>query len=211
VHDFYFSVNGLILLPPLLNMLGVRYVIFRGSASANAKPFCVGTDYWVGENTAALPRVFIPRYAISVPEDDTALERVSMPQFNPRETAYVEFAGDLPRECQGTAEIVAESPTRIKMTARMETPGLVVLGDRWDTGWRAYLDGKETKLLRANYALRGVLVPGGQHQIEFVYQPASFRLGLCLSGLGGAALVGWIINQRSNISSLLRQQFNART
>ena len=70
----------------------------------------------------------------------------------------------------------------------METAGLVVLADRWDKGWKAYLDGKPVEVLQANHAVRGVIAAPGARILEFRYEPASFRLGLALT-LAAAAIL----------------------
>jgi uncharacterized membrane protein YfhO len=63
----------------------------------------------------------------------------------------------------------------------MDAPGLVLLTDTYYPGWKAYVDGERTELLEADYLFRGVAVPEGEHQIEFVYDPASFKIGVALS------------------------------
>ena len=178
-------------LPPVLDMLGVRHVIFRGSPMPNTRPAFQGPDYWVLENSNALARAFIPRRVELALESQARLERLASPQFNPREVAYVETPVDLPALCQGRADIVSEIPTRVTLALRMETPGLVVLADLWDTGWQAYLNSRPVPILRANHAVRGVVVPAGSGTLEFRYAPASFALGLKLAALGGIALLGW--------------------
>jgi uncharacterized membrane protein YfhO len=74
----------------------------------------------------------------------------------------------------------------------METPGLVVLADLWDKGWQAYVNGQCVPRLRANQAVRGVVVPAGAGTLEFRYAPASFAWGLRLAGLAAVALLGWL-------------------
>ena len=59
--------------------------------------------------------------------------------------------------------------------------GLLFTSDTWFPGWRAFLDGKEVNLLRANYAFRAIEVPKGDHLVEFVYKPLSFYNGLKVS------------------------------
>ena len=55
------------------------------------------------------------------------------------------------------------------------------------TGWRAYVDGNETKIYRTNHDFMGIIVPAGQHKVEFRYAPESFYiskyLALVLSSL----------------------------
>ena len=44
-------------------------------------------------------------------------------------------------------------------------------------GWEAYIDEKKTAYCKTDYALRGLAIPAGKHQIKFVFNPASFRIG----------------------------------
>ncbi|HYE55935.1 MAG TPA: YfhO family protein, partial [Chitinophagaceae bacterium] len=44
-------------------------------------------------------------------------------------------------------------------------------------GWRAFIDGKESEIIKVNYALRGLAVPAGKHTIEFRFEPAAYKTG----------------------------------
>ena len=187
-----FTPEGDAQLPPILDMLGVRYVIARGAPLAGTRPAFQGPDYWVLANPRALPRVFIPQRVQAVADSAVRLQKLASPQFDPREVAYVEEPVALPGACRGSAEIVNEIPTHVTVALRMETPGLVVLADQWDKGWQANLNGRPAPILRANHALRGVVVPAGSGTLEFRYAPASFAWGLRLAALGGIALLGWL-------------------
>jgi hypothetical protein len=144
-------------------------------------------------NSNALPRPFVPRCVETVADDKTRLARLAADDFDPREVAYVETPVQLPAACRGTAEIVRESPAHVTVVVRMETAGLVVLADHWDKGWQAILDGKRVPILRANHAVRGVVVPAGNATLEFRYAPASFAWGVVLAALAGVALLGWLL------------------
>jgi hypothetical protein len=187
-----FTMEGGIRLPPVLDMLGVRYVIFRGSPPPGTRPAFRSPDYWVMVNSNALPRAFIPQRVETVAEGKARLAKLAAEDFDPREVAYVECSVDLAGDCRGTASIVEEIPTRIVVSVRMETPGLVVLADLWDKGWQAYLNGRRVPILRTNHAIRGVVVPAGSGTIEFRYAPASFAWGLRLASLAALVLLGWL-------------------
>ncbi|HWW02298.1 MAG TPA: hypothetical protein VNZ64_21540 [Candidatus Acidoferrum sp.] len=184
--------GGDIQLPPVLDMLGVRYVIFRGSPFPKTHPLFQGLDYWVLQNPRALARAFVPHHVELVTNDAVRLSKIESPDFNPAEVAYVEVPITAPGSCRGTAEITDEIPTRVTVSVRMETPGLVVLADLWDKGWRAYLDGKPVPILRANHAVRGVVVPAGAQTLQFRYEPASFTWGLRLAGTSAVILLAWL-------------------
>lgn len=179
-------------LSPVLDMLGVRYVIFRGRVREGIRPTFHGLDYWVLENRSALPRVFVPGRVETVTVDGERLKKLGADSFNPREIAYVETPIGFTEAVRGKSEIVTETPVRIEVSVQMETPGLVVLADLWDKGWQARLNGKPVPILRVNHAVRGVIVPKGNSMIEFRYRPFSLILGLWLFALASTVLVGGV-------------------
>ncbi len=181
--------NGTIRLPPILDMLNVRYVIFRGVPPDGVTPAFRGNDYWAMVNSNALPRVFIPASVETITNAGDELAAVAATNFDPRAVAYVESAVAPLSGCRGSAAIVDETPTDIRISAQMQTPGLVVLADDWDTGWRARYNGAREPILRADYAIRGVIVPPGKGTLEFIYCPGSLILGEALAGVGAAALL----------------------
>jgi hypothetical protein len=186
------TTNGEARLSPLLDMLGVRNVLLRGRAPPEARPVVEGLDYWVLKNPGALERVFVPKHVEVETNDAVRLQKLSATDFAAGEVSYVELPLSLPGLVSGTARLLEETPSRIKTALAMETAGLVILTDRWDPGWRAYLGGKQVPVLRANHTLRGVVAPPGEHLLEFCYQPTSFRVGLMLAAAAGAILLAWL-------------------
>lgn len=180
---------------PVLDLLGVEYVIYRGPVQGAFKPPIVDQDYWALKNPSALPRVFVPRRVENVPDDKERLAKLGSPQFDPRAVAYVETTVALPEAASGRATIIAEKPTEVTISATMDTPGLVVLTDMWDEGWHATLNGERVPVLRTDHALRGVVVPEGSAILKFTYAPASFTWGLVLFGLAILVLAGCLANE----------------
>ncbi|MEN6406277.1 MAG: hypothetical protein ABFC77_07390 [Thermoguttaceae bacterium] len=191
IPQIYVSPKGDLRLSPVLDLLNVRWLVFRGQPRSPLRPQFASPDYWVVANPNVLPRAFVPERVETVADDAERLVRLGNPGFNPRQVAYVEQPLELPERCRGEARIVDEIPSRVTISLDMQTPGLVVLGDLWDTGWNAYLDGKSVAVLRTNHALRGVVAPKGRGTLEFRYEPIGFAWGLRLSGLAVVALVGW--------------------
>ncbi len=183
-------------LPPVLDLLGVRYVIFRGSPQPELHPRFQAFDYWALVNSNALPRAFVTRRVEVVADNAERLGKMAAPDFDPRAVAYLESPVTLPDDCRGTAEITAEIPTRVTLALKMETAGLVVLADLWDKGWRAYLNGQPVPILRADNAVRGVVVPAGNTTLEFRYQPASLAWGLRAAALAAVLLIAWSVIPR---------------
>lgn len=69
------------------------------------------------------------------------------------------------------------SPNRVILKVDAKKSGFIVLNDAYFPGWKAFVDGVETQVLRANYAFRAVEVPKGSETIIFEYKPKSFKIG----------------------------------
>jgi len=57
-------------------------------------------------------------------------------------------------------------------------PGLLVIAEQFDPGWRARVDGKPARIVPADHLLMGVALPPGTHHVELAYTPEVFRIGL---------------------------------
>ena len=78
------------------------------------------------------------------------------------------------------AELVELSPEHLQ--ARASGPGGLVFTDAYHRGWRAYLDGNgRCRVPLANYVGRGVGLPPGEHTVDLVFDPLSWRIGKAIS------------------------------
>ncbi len=76
---------------------------------------------------------------------------------------------------------------------KTEREGMLFISDSYYPGWKAFIDGKETKIYTADFAFRAVEVPKGEHDIRMVYEPKSFSDGVKVSILGLVLLLGLFI------------------
>lgn len=71
-------------------------------------------------------------------------------------------------------------------------------------GWKAFIDGKESPIIKVDYAFRGLVVPAGDHSIKFVFDPPAFKTGDTVSMIGGViTLLALLV-----CAVLLFRQFN---
>jgi len=71
----------------------------------------------------------------------------------------------------------------ITLDAFLDINGFLFTSEIYYPGWKAYVDGKESKIYKANYIFRAVYLTQGFHTIVFKYEPFSFQIGLYLSVL----------------------------
>jgi len=64
-----------------------------------------------------------------------------------------------------------------------------VLSDSFYPGWSATIDGRPALIKPVNGLFRGVVVPGGEHEVIFIFEPTGWREGLLLAMAGAALLM----------------------
>ncbi len=88
-------------------------------------------------------------------------------------------------------EVLRDDPDHALLQVTRETPGYMVLRRVFFPGWEARVNGKRVPLLRADYAFCAVELDAGTSIVDFVYSPASFRIGLWIAAL--APLLGGLL------------------
>jgi hypothetical protein len=153
-------------------------------------------------NLRALPRAWlVPRVVTADPTQVLQAIRTSVGPdgnpFDPREVALVEeaFSLDSQRPLEGASAVVVEaSGSRVEVVTQSPQPAFLVLSDPYYPGWKASIDGQETKIFQTDYALRGVAVPAGGHSIVLRYRPLSFYLGVGIGSVTFLALLGLVLS-----------------
>jgi hypothetical protein len=142
----------------------------------------------------------LPRaYAVSgarIADGHGALVAILDPEFDARrEIVLAEGPPSAPDPAfAGTARISELTADRVRLEVDVSAPGYAVLVDSYDPGWRAAVDGKAAKVLRANVAFRAVRVEAGRHVVELVYRPRPVLIGLTLTAAGvlAACITAWV-------------------
>jgi len=84
----------------------------------------------------------------------------------------------------GLPELISERNNRLQLFVKAKEDSFLVLSDTYFPGWKAYIDGNPVKIFRANYNFRAVSIPPGKHEVKFVYNPMSVKLGVLVTSLG---------------------------
>jgi len=81
----------------------------------------------------------------------------------------------------GTAKIREQGWNSLAGTVNAPKDSILLIRNSWYPGWKAFVNGNRVQVLRAGGVFMAVPLPSGQSPVQFIYSPASFRLGLFLS------------------------------
>ena len=165
---------------PIVNMLNTKYII---QADQGGK-----------ENIFTNPDALGPAWFVSQVKFEPTPQAVmsALDNFHPRDTAVV-FEKDkglvsyTPGAAAGdTIQLLKNDNDDITYQSNSAANRFAVFSEIfYDKGWKAYIDDKETPIVRTNYVLRGLSVPAGKHAIHFVFHPSSYYTGEHLQLVAG--------------------------
>jgi hypothetical protein len=187
---------------PLLDLLNVRYIVQAAglpparddvrALRAESRAVFSTPRVVVRERDSAPPHAWIVHDVRPVARGE-ALPLLTSGAFDPYQTALVEGAPPVTSApddpAAESARVIAYEPDRVSIATRAAAPGLLVVSEIYESGWRAYVDGEEVEILPTHHALRGIPIPEGEHSVEMHYDPLSLRLGLWISGIAAVAMV----------------------
>jgi len=151
------------------------------------------------EHVNPLPRAkLFTQWQISTNTQET-LKKLADPSFDPH--AAVLLSDTLPSSAPpavsnaapGTVEIIHYEPKRINFKANATAPSMLLMTDKFDPEWKATVDGKEAKISRANYTMRGVFLPPGQHEVTMSFEPPVKWLRVSLAGIALGILLSLVL------------------
>lgn len=170
----------------VLNMLDTKFLILPTGDGVQAYP-----------NTEACGAAwFVPKIDWA---KDANEEILKLDNINPKEKAIVDVSfKNIVKPINyfdTTATIKFErdannSPEYLKYTTSSKSDGIMVCSEiYYPEDWKAYIDGKEVPYFRANYILRAINVPKGDHVIEFKLESDTFKTFNIISLFGSIILV----------------------
>jgi hypothetical protein len=154
--------------------------------------------YAVMEFTGALPRAKLYSDWQTGLSDSNTLETLRSPSFDPAQKVLlaqpVEGIVPATNAPPGDASIIGHAPKQVVVKTKSTAAGVLLLNDRWHPDWKVTVDGQSAPLLRANFIMRGVVVPAGEHTVEFRFEPPHGTLWISLSAIvAGLVLVGLLV------------------
>jgi len=169
----------------ILRLLNTKYIVTETQINNTGLHELLYTNNtYVYEIIDTLPRVFmIPNATIILNKTDVAFTLQS-PSFNIKEKIILEEHPNVPLNNSGQfkeANITYYSPNKIIVYINSSDPGFLVLSQVWYPGWNAYDNGVKTTLFKTNYALKSIYLLEGEHEVTFLYEPQSYKVGKYIS------------------------------
>lgn len=185
-----------------LDMAGVKYIIAQPPLDKElTEPRFKLVKEFQGkirlyENTQVLPQSYLVYQTQSVADFTAALDAMKAADFDPINKAVIEDPGSAnlgSLQNSGTAEMKRVGPQTVEITARASAPAVLVLADSFYPGWKATVDGRESKIYPVNGMFRGVKLEAGEHKVVFQYKPRSLELGLIICASIAGLVLGLAI------------------
>ena len=164
---------------PIVNMLNTKYIIFNPAANPVVNSNAQGGAWFVSN----------VNWVETADEEMLALGKTDL-----RSTAVIRNdqknrVGEVGNG-SGTISLTTYDLDRLVYHSNSSTDQIAVLSEVWyPVGWTATIDGKEVQIGRANYLLRTINVPAGEHEIEFVFAPSSYYTGEKIALAGSSLLI----------------------
>jgi hypothetical protein len=188
---------------PLLDLINVKYVLFPPSVSVEFPKLSLVYDKEIKiyENKDAFPRAFfVPGYEYCE-SPESAYKTVGGYQASDfRKKVVLESLppeafreNSAPNSGESQVTILSYAADRIEIEVSADQNGFLVLSDNYDPSWIAKIEGKEIKVLRANYIMRAIPVKSGTHKIVLAYFPELKLAGFFITYAGWILLIGLII------------------
>ncbi|MCL1822058.1 MAG: YfhO family protein, partial [Prolixibacteraceae bacterium] len=165
-----------------LNMLNTKYLIFDLNYAPITNYEAMGNAWFVNQvemvpdadaEINALGRLDVGKTAIVAKRFEALIGQKS-------------FVSD----SSATIQLTEYQPNYLKYKYNASSEQPVVFSEvYYEDGWKAYVDGKEHPHFRTNYILRGMILPAGNHEIEFKFHPKTYYVGGKVSLAGSLLLI----------------------
>ena len=178
----------------ILDMLNVKYVVTNKKINNPDFIPLKGLE-GIYENKKVLPKAWIVGNIKSVKTQKESLMETLLRGFDPSDAAVVlgSVKIDIPMDANGKANIKNKKENKIEIHCKSKTGGLLVLSEiYYEPGWKAFVNGKETKIYQTNHILRSVQIPPGNSEVVFKYDSLKWEKTRILSRVSLLIVLGLI-------------------
>ncbi len=189
----------------VMDLLNVKYLISHYPVPDPRYKVAMEGRPSVLENTGVPGRAFFVDAVKVLAGKEAFFSYLKSGQFDPAKEATLEEPPPFAIEPapENSVKITSYDIHEIHLQAYAAKPALLVLSEiYYPAGWKAFVDGKETKIYKTNYILRSIFLEPGDHQIKFVYESSAFKIGLALTFgilflLVGVLIYSWKVRRQT--------------
>ena len=174
IIDVYLSSVNL----EVVSMLNAKYIITQGDDGRETpmrNPGALGNAWYASSLSLA-----------STPNDEcSALGKVDLSSTIVVGDDFKQYVTGFKPAAEGSSiRLTSYAPDVLTYQSQSTTDGTVVFSEiYYPYGWKAYIDGKPAEIFRANYLLRAMNIPAGQHEIRMEFRPDSVRKGNTIASI----------------------------
>lgn len=155
----------------ITDLLGVKYIMSFGSLKSEKLEYLSSEgDTYLYINKNVFPRVFLAENVLKTVTNKETIDKMYELLNNLRKTVVttddIHITANKLQDNE-ISEITYYGPNKISIYVVTDYERMLVLTDIYYPTWKAFVDGRETKIYQVNFALRGIVVPAGTHKIEF--------------------------------------------
>ncbi len=174
---------------PVLNMLNAKYFIVPTQSNGDVavpNPHAMGNAWFVSD-VKCVP---------NADEECDALATENLHEVAVVDARFESFVKDkqFAKDSSSAIELTKYTPEYIEYKSSSKQDGLALFSEiYYPYGWKAYVDGEYKEHFRADYILRALEIPAGEHEIRFVFDPDSISKGNIISVICLLLMYGCIL------------------
>jgi hypothetical protein len=153
-----------------INMLNTKYIIYNPGAEPIVNKNALGNAWFVEDY----------KLAANANEEIKAVGDIKIESTAVIDRQFEKYLSGkkFSKDQQATIALKSYAPNKLVYQSKSSSDQLAVFSEiYYPKGWTAKIDGAETSYFRANYILRSMVVPAGNHEIVFEFKPKSYSLG----------------------------------
>ncbi|MBN1949726.1 MAG: YfhO family protein [Bacteroidales bacterium] len=184
---------------PVMNMLNTKYIIFDpyNEPLTNEARF---DNAWFVKGI---------NFVENADQEFLALATVSMDTAIIQKAYRNRVSENLKPDTLADIVLSDYKPNHLTYKSISSNDGVAVFSEIfYDKGWNAYIDGKKVEYFPANYLLRALMIPAGEHIVEFRFEPPTYKLAHRLSILGSVLLLLYILGTIGWVFFLRRKKIS---
>lgn len=155
---------------PIINMLNTRYIIYDLNTAPLKNPLPLGNAWFVNDFNIVE----------NADEEIAALKGINPASETIIDKRFSEFVDGkkFDKNINDNIELTEYQPNYLKYKTKAASEQLAVFSEiYYDKGWEAFIDGEIVPHFRVNYILRALILPEGEHTVEFKFHPKSYFVG----------------------------------